>query len=175
MKNWMYFLTGLLFLSGCGSQHITLKDPVEVKNEVHNDGQTGRARYIKLTPGRSLDIKKDPTGRIYLVAEEGDKVTVQLGYRVYPVDKRIMDADMDYSLTMELDHPVSPGEWKDGKLKDIKAVYGFHAFHPDSGYYPVTEGSVRISVKKNRVVVEVNLPKKFGGEHINGIYEAEVK
>jgi len=180
MKRRLGFWTGLLLAllsGGChSSKELALAPGFHTRQTVSQseEGEMIVKKIVEIHSGKELEVKKDRTGKFYQVLRDGNKIVFIIRVN-RNLKQPLPDSAMEYTLSFETDNPIRKGEWKDGQLAQIKALYGFHAFHPDSGYYPLKEGSIKIlpDSKKETVTIEVNLPGEYGKE-LNGTYTVRI-
>jgi hypothetical protein len=174
------FLASITLLFGCKSQKVNVQEKITSKHEIKtaDSDMFIVTVFAELQPGKSLEIKKDDvSGKYYTIVKDGDKTVVKVGWSSTPREKNIADGDIEYSVMFETDNPIRKQTWKNEALQNIKAVSGFFAFHPDSGYVPLKEGkiSVKPDAKKGIIIIEIDIPEKSGGKYLNGIYTVKVK
>ena len=175
MKHLIWILTGFSLLFGCKTHKINVTENWEIKKPLKPESPGLKViQYVRVMPDKNLEIQTDETKKHYVVIDDGSKIVIQLGKSISPKDTTLMDANIEYSLTFEVENPITEKKWSGEELKQIKATYGFHAFHPQAGYYPVSAGEIYIKPEKNKLIIEVNLPEKTGGKYINGTYEAPI-
>ena len=172
MKNWIFFLTMVLF-SCQSTKQLALPETFKIDKEISREKKDGKIiiKSIRILAGTTMELKKDDTGKYYTVTSPGNKVVFKISVsRVLEVP--LADSALMYTLTFETDNPVKSFTKENEDLRDIKAVYGFHAFHPDSGYYPLDKGKISLKTdKKNKkIIITVELPEKYG-KMLNGTYE----
>jgi len=175
MKN-LIFISILLFLSCKSTKEMTLPAGFQHKFvlEKTTDKEVVITKTVEIQNGKQIELKKDGIGKYYIVTSDGNKVVFVIRV-ARNLKEPLPDSAMEYSLTFETDNPVKSFTKENEALRDIKAVYGFHAFHPDSGYYPLDKGKISLKTdKKNKkFIITVELPGKYG-KMLNGTYEVPV-
>ncbi len=174
MKLFMYLLGLSVLFSACkSSKEIQLEDTSEKKMTLEEKKEDNFliTKKIEIFPNKKIELKKDGTGKIYTVFSKGDKV-VFIIKKSQSIDPPMPDGHLEYTLTFETGNPLKKSTWEDEELQEIHAVFGFHAFHPESGYYPLKKGKITLipDAKKKVIKIEVDVKHKYADE-INGTYE----
>ncbi len=172
----LYTFLGFIFsMCGANKQQMQFPEKYTFSKKIgeYKDEDFVVKKKISIEEGKKISLKKDDIGKNYLVKEPGNKVVISI--EVYRnLENPLPDSGVQYSLIFELDNPVKPGKWVDSDLKKIQAVYGFHAFHPKSGYYPVESGSIAVKTKKGKqMIIEVRLPDRYS-EELNGEFKVDL-
>jgi len=145
----------------------------EIVKMIENDFVITKS--VEIQTGKQIELKTDPTGKYYVVTSPGDKTVFRIRVN-QNLKEPLPDSAQEYTLLFQTDNPVKSFTKKDEELQEINAVYGFHAFNPKSGYYPLREGTISLKVNKkvNTINIIVELPDEYG-KMLNGIYMVSLK
>jgi len=176
MKKWIFFSVVILF--ACNSaKELALPGTFFYEDEVERREADGKVfkKSVQVTVGKQLELKKDNTGKFYVVYGPGDKVIFKIEVARL-LQEPLTDSELLYSLVFETSNPVKSFEKENENLRDIKAVYGYHAFDPKSGYYPLDKGKIALQVDKRRqkIIIKVELPDEYG-KMLNGEYTIDLQ
>jgi hypothetical protein len=175
MKKYWFILPVLILFSGCSNTKIVLENGQKIEKTFpeKEDGDVVIKKKVEIYPGKNSILKSDGTGKTYTVMQNAEGKAVFVIRVSVNLKEPMPDSGIEHTLSWVTDLPVTSGKWKDEGLKNIHAVYGFHAFHPESGYKPLAEGEIRMKTKKNKIEIVVNIPGKAGKE-LNGHYEIDL-
>jgi hypothetical protein len=171
MKNFLILMSCLTIIA-CQARHKAMAEKTtdDVIIPCPDDGVCA----LEVLQGKSLEWLEDPFGNRYPEISDGSAVVLKFEYKRHEIPNT---ADSDYRelIFMELPADKPAMSLKDGELVKAKVLFARLCFcRGQTGYYPVTKGSLSITEINNKYQLSLDFKVDEVPQVINAIKESFV-